>query len=158
MRAERNQTFDSYQELKKKYANLTSQKNELTEKVACLENENSSKQERIDELQADLLLEKSATVSKKAKFTIQSSSDDDRFGEDSDFHSSEEKSETTKLLKRISDRLMRKVKKKRYTIDEEGNMVTETYFSEEEVTEEEMELEKKKRKSMRYKNVSFYKQ
>ena len=53
---------------------------------------------------------------------------------------------------------MRKVKKKRYTIDEEGNMVTETYFSEEEVTEEEMELEKKKRKSMRYKNVSFYKQ
>ena len=43
-----------------------------------------------------------------------------------------------------SGQLTRKVKKKKYTVDDEGNMVTETYFSEEEITKEEMEKEKAK--------------
>ena len=43
-----------------------------------------------------------------------------------------------------SGQLTRKVKKKKYTVDDEGNMVTETYFSEEEITKEEMEKEKSK--------------
>merc|ERR1712131_455353 len=44
----------------------------------------------------------------------------------------------------------KKVKKKRYTVDDEGNMVTETYFVKEEMTSEEIEKQKKedeKRKS-----------
>ena len=45
-----------------------------------------------------------------------------------------------------SGKAVRKVKKKRYTVDDEGNMVTETYFEEEEIPEAELAAQKEAEK------------
>lgn len=96
-----------------------------------------------------------------AEDTIRSD-DSDHEGLPSDEMSEEEKENKQKKMKKEKtqfgsakviggDQVQTKnIKKKRYTVDDEGNMVTETYYVKEEMTNDEIEKQKKedeKRKS-----------